>query len=140
MVNGKLEKKDYKMLANFRYHLRQYLHFSEQAAHAIGLTPQWYTALLYLIGFSDGDEVTIGALAERLSIKHHSAVGLVDRLVSHGLVERVSSEKDHRQVCVEITSRGKETLEQLAAVHQEELRRIGSQLRLLLREIGNTDG
>lgn len=128
------EQKDYRTLANFRYQLRQYLHFSEQAAYSVGLTAQRYTALIYLVGLTDeSDEMTVGQLAELLLVKHHSAGELVDRMEADGLVIRVPSKRDHRQVCVEITAKGKDLLDRLASIHKEELQRIGPQLRNLLR-------
>ena len=81
-----LSKSQYEMLAAFRYALRQFLHFSEEAAHAAGITPQQHQALLAVKGFRGRDCVTVGELAERLQLRHHSAVGLVDRLVAEGLM------------------------------------------------------
>src|SRR5512143_2309408 len=124
----KFSKADYETLAAFRYALRQFLHFSEEAAEAVGLTPQQHQALLAIRGFPGRDQVTVGELAERLQIRHHSAVGLVDRLVTQKLVARAAAENDRRQVFVALTSRGLSTLEQLAAVHRAELRRIGPQI------------
>lgn len=81
------------------------------------------------------DEITIGELAERLQIRHHSAVGLVDRLVTEGLVKREPATADRRQVYVVLTRRGSEMLEQLTATHREELRRMGPQLKQLLEQL-----
>ena len=132
---AKISKADYETLAAFRYALRQFLHFSEKAAEAIGLTPQQHQALLAIRGFPGREQVTIGELAERLQIRHHSAVGLVNRLVALKLVAREAAESDRRQVYVTLTSRGLSTLEQLSAVHRVELRRIGPQISQLLTQL-----
>lgn len=131
-MQRRMTKAEYEMLAAFRYALRQFLHFSETAAAAVGLTPQQYQALLAIMGFPGRAHVTIGELAERLHIRHHSTVGLVDRLVTLELVAREPARTDRRQVYVTLTPRGTALLEQLAVTHQEELRRMRPQLRELL--------
>src|SRR6476659_1509253 len=83
-----VSQEEYETLAAFRYQLRQFLRFSEEAAKSVGLTPQQNQALLTIKGFPARDYVTIGELAEWLQIKHHSAVGLVNRLVAQDLVTR----------------------------------------------------
>ncbi len=130
-----ISKTEFEMLAAFRYALRQFLRFSEEAAQAVGLTPQQHQVLLSIKGFPGRDEITIGELAERLQIRHHSAVGLVDRLVTEGLVKREPATADRRQVYVVLTRRGSEMLEQLTATHREELRRMGPQLKQLLEQL-----
>ena len=130
---------DYENLAAFRYALRQFLHFSETAAEAVGLTPQQHQALLAIKGFPGKAQVTIGELAERLQIRHHSAVGLVDRLVTQKLVTRAAAQVDRRQVCVALTARGEQVLESLSVAHREELRRIGPNLKELLAQLGGTE-
>jgi len=136
---AKISKADYETLAAFRYALRQFLHFSEEAAEAIGLTPQQHQALLAIRGFPGREQVTIGELAERLQIRHHSAVGLVDRLVVLKLVAREAAESDRRQVYVTLTPRGLSALEQLSAAHRVELRRIGPQISQLLAQLGTDE-
>ncbi len=133
---AKISKADYETLASFRYAVRQFLHFSEEVAESVGLTPQQHQALLAIRGFPGRDRVTIGELAERLQIRHHSAVGLVDRLVTQQLVTREAAENDRRQVYVALTSRGLGILEQLSAVHRAELHRIGPQISQLLTQLG----
>ncbi|MDB6156218.1 MAG: MarR family transcriptional regulator [Chthoniobacteraceae bacterium] len=129
---------DYEMLADFRYALRQFLRFSEEAAREAGLTPHQHQALLAVRGFRGRDKITIGELSERLQIRPHSAVGLVDRLSGQKLLIRESGIEDRRQVYVRITERGAELLEKLAAVHQSELKRVGPRLGSLLHQlIGN---
>ncbi len=127
-----IKQSDYETLAAFRYSLRQFLRFSEEAAHALGLTPHQHQALLTIRGFPGRPRMSIGELAERLQIKPHSAVELVDRLASDGLVARKNSEEDHRRVYVTLTKRGEAILEKLSAVHKQELRRIGPQLNQMI--------
>jgi DNA-binding MarR family transcriptional regulator len=79
--------------------------------------------------------LTIGEMAQSLQIRHHSAVGLVDRLVEQGLVTRVPAVEDRRQVLVTLTERGLELLAGLAAAHRRELRRVGPELRGLLARL-----
>ncbi len=119
------------MLARFRASLRRFLRFSEEAARFAGLTPQQHQALLALRG-GGGEPMTIGDLAVELAVRHHSAVGLVDRLVAKQLVERVRSSADRRQVRVRLTAHGLSALRGLAAAHRDELRRVGPELAALL--------
>jgi DNA-binding MarR family transcriptional regulator len=127
-----LIKSQYETLAAFRYALRRFIHFSEEAAHAAGVTPQQHQALLAIKGFPGRDRVTVGELAERLQLRHHSAVGLINRLVTEKLVVRLASTKDRRQVLIRLTRRGEEILETLASVHREQLKRIGPEISDLL--------
>jgi DNA-binding MarR family transcriptional regulator len=130
-----VRKTDYESLAAFRYALRQFQRFSEEAADAEGLSPQQHQALLAIKGFPGRDSVTIGELAEKLQIKHHSAVGLVDRLEADGYVQRQTSQQDGRKVFVVLTARGEAVLAHLSAAHREELRRIGPTFRALLDQV-----
>jgi len=130
-----LSKAQYERLAAFRYALRQFYHFSEQAAHAAGTTPQHHQALLAIKGFPGRDYVTVGELAERLQLRHHSTVGLVDRLVVENLVARTHSAQDRRQVFVQLTSHGDEVLEKLSAAHSAQLKRMGPELILRLKQL-----
>ncbi len=134
-----INKAEYEILANFRYALRQFVRFSETAARAGGITPQQHQVLLTIAGFPGREQVTMSELAERLQIRHHSAVGLVDRLVAQALVTRENSEVDRREVYICLTPRGNEILAQLSAAHREELRRIGPQLHLLLEQLASDD-
>jgi DNA-binding MarR family transcriptional regulator len=127
-----ITKSQYETLAAFRYALRRFIRFSEEAAEAAGVTAQQYQALLVIKGFPARDRVTVGKLAERLQLRHHSAVGLVDRLVAEKLVTREPSVEDRRQVIVQHTRRGEEVLEKLASVHREQLKRIGPAISQLL--------
>jgi DNA-binding MarR family transcriptional regulator len=134
--HGQLIKSQYETLAAFRYALRRFMRFSEEAAQAAGVTAQQYQALLAIKGFPARDNVTVGELAERLQLRHHSAVGLIDRLVVEKLVVRVPSTKDHRQVLIQVTSRGGKIAERIASVHHEQLKRIGPEIRQLLEQLG----
>lgn len=128
-------KEDYETLAEFRYALRCFLRFSENTAETAGLTLQQHQALLFIIGFPGREQVTIGELAERLQIRHHSAVGLVDRLEDQGLVERIHKSEDRRQVFISLTEKGVGVLKGLANTHREELRHLGPQLCSMLEQI-----
>ena len=136
----RISKSQYEMLAAFRYALRQFLHFSEEAAQAAGITPQQHQALLAIKGFPGRDCVTVGELAERLQLRHHSTVGLVDRLAAEKLVTRAPSAQDGRQVIVQLTRRGENVLERLSSAHSEQLKRMGPELSLRLKQLGSVDG
>lgn len=119
---------EYRALSEFRYQIRRFLHFSEEAARAEGLEPQQHQILLAVRGLPDRHGPTVGELAEHLLIRHHSAVGLIDRLAQHGLVERVRDDADRRQVRVILTAEGEEKLRRLSTVHKQELRSTGPRL------------
>jgi DNA-binding MarR family transcriptional regulator len=131
----RITRAEYETLAAFRHSLRQFLRFSEEAANGAGLTPQQHQALLAIKGFPGRDRVTIGELAERLQIRHHSAVGLADRLVSARLIAREQSAADRRQVFLALTARGEAVLEKLSAAHKEQLRRVAPQIESLLKRL-----
>jgi len=135
----RLSKAQYETLAAFRYALRQFLRFSEEAAQAAGIPPQQHQALLAIKGFPLRDNVTVSELAERLQLRHHSAVGLIDRLVEEKLVLRTPSDKDRRQVLVRLTSRGEKILEKLSFAHSKQLKQIGPKLHLLLNRLGSRE-
>jgi DNA-binding MarR family transcriptional regulator len=126
---------DYQALANFRYALRQFLEFSGSAAKSVGLTPQQHQAMLSVIGAPDGQAVTIGFLAERMLLKHHSTVELVDRLVELDLVARQPDAADRRKVLLSLTPKGRRLLTKLSATHLEELRRIRPAFASLLERL-----
>lgn len=134
-----LSKPQYETLAAFRHALRQFLHFSEQAALAAGVTPQQHQALLAIKGYPGRDRVTVGELAERLLLRHHSAVGLVDRLVAEKLAARECAEEDRRRVFVKLTRRGEEILEALSSLHRRQLRQTGPDLSVLLQRLADPD-
>ncbi len=116
---------DYRALGHFRYHIRRFLHFSEVAARTEGLEPQQHQALLAIRASADEGGPTIGTIAEHLLIRHHSAVGLINRLEERGMVERVRGQDDRRQVRIRLTPEGEEKLRRLSAAHRGELRNSG---------------
>jgi len=130
-----VSEREYEMLASFRHTLRRFVHFSEEAAREVGLTPQQHQALLAIKGFRGRGQLTIGELADSLQIKHHSAVGLVDRLVDQGLAMRMPAVDDRRQVLVTVTAHGLDLLSVLTATHRRELKRVGPELRTLLSRL-----
>jgi DNA-binding MarR family transcriptional regulator len=130
-----LVKSQYETLAAFRYSLRRFIRFSESAAQAASITAQQYQALLAIKGFPARDQVTVGELAERLQLRHHSAVGLIDRLVLEKLVVRVPSVQDRREVLIQLTRRGDKVLGKIASAHREQLARIGPELSQLLERL-----
>lgn len=119
--------------------MRRFMAFSEEAARQSGLTPQQHQALLAIRGSSRKDLVTIGELADALQIRHHSAVGLVNRLVDQSLVRRATAPGDRRQVHLTLTPRGLHLLDGLSAVHRSELRRVGPELRTLLSRLASEE-
>jgi DNA-binding MarR family transcriptional regulator len=132
-VNKRAQNKfDYQALAQFRYEIRRFMNFSEQAAGDAGIEPQQHQALLAIEGLPAAQRATIGVLAERLQIRHHSAVELVDRLEAHGLLKRTRSHADRREVLLALTPRGAKLLKELSLSHVAELRDAG---RALLRAL-----
>jgi DNA-binding MarR family transcriptional regulator len=127
-----LTDSDYCALANFRYRLRHFLAFSEAKASDAGLTPQQQQLLLAVRGFHP-QVPNIGMLAERLVLRHHSVVELVDRLERRGMVRRLRDSEDRRQARIHLSRRGERVLARLTIAHCDELRRAGPELvRLLL--------
>src|SRR5690349_14578565 len=130
-----LDQSDYQRLAEFRYQLRGFLKFSERAASKMGLHPQQHQALLAIKG-TPGEHVTIGILAERLGIRHNSAVELIDRLIVSGLVERRHNPKDHREVLVDLTKRAERILTSLGVGQRDEVSKLAP---LLIGLLGRLD-
>jgi DNA-binding MarR family transcriptional regulator len=126
-----LEDADYQRLLAFRTGLRRFLHWSEEQAEAAGLTGPQHQLLLAIRGHSDPRGPTVGEMAGYLLLRHHSAVGLVDRAEKAGLVERLPDEEDHRVVRLGLTGKGAEILRQLTAQHLDELERLGPRMRAL---------
>lgn len=117
-----LSDEHYHALAGIRHELRQFLHFSEQAASTSGITPQQHQALLAIR--AAGGQMLVGGLAEHLLLKPHSASEHVNRLEKLGLVRRKNGTTDRRQVTVELTPEGRSLLSSLSRAHRDELRRI----------------
>ena len=109
-------------LARFRFALRRFLNFSEQAAADLGLTMQWYQALLVIKTYPTHDHISVGELAEQLMIRDHSAAELVSRLVHAKLVRRKTDPSDRRRSLLIVTPSGDQCLARLALVHLERLR------------------
>lgn len=126
---------EYRALAQFRYQIRLYLHFSEEQARRYGLEPQQHQLLLAIKGLPEDVQATIGELAGRLQLKHHSMVELVDRLENHGYVTRSTGTDDRRQVIVHLTRAGGRILRQLSLAHRSELDTAAPELLAALRSL-----
>ncbi|WP_277962968.1 MarR family transcriptional regulator [Pseudomonas sp. RIT-To-2] len=129
-MSDALEKSDFETLSEFRYQLRRFLRFSEEAVQAHGVTPQQYLLMLHTQGFPGRAWASVGELAERLQMVPHGAVALVKRCEALGLVQRQRGVEDRREVQVSLTAQGVEVLEKLAFLHREELKSAGSRLRV----------
>jgi DNA-binding MarR family transcriptional regulator len=117
-----LAKSDFAALSEFRYQMRRYEHFSENAVHAEGITPLQYLLLLHIKGFKGREWASIGELAERLQARQHGVVALVTRCEEAGLVERRANRDDRRRVEVHLLAAGEAILTRLAEIHRAELR------------------
>jgi DNA-binding MarR family transcriptional regulator len=116
-----LTKTDFEQLSEFRYQMRRFERFSEQAAQGEGITPLQYLLLLHIKGYPERDWATIGELAERLQAQHHGVVALVSRCEALDLVRRKISDTDRRQVEVHLLKAGEQVLSRLAEMHRAEL-------------------
>jgi len=125
----------YRDLAEFRRQIRRFLYFSEMTAKEQSLEPKQHQLLLALYGLPEDVKPTIGELASRLFIQHHSAVELVNRLANAGLVIRQSSAEDKREVLVAPTASGRASLRRLSLAHREELERSGPELARSLNAV-----
>ena len=123
----------YRALSELRYQVRLFLHFSEKAARKMGLEPQQHQLMLAIKGLPTGMRPTIGTLAERMQIQHHSTVELVNRLSSRGLVRRSRSDEDRRQVLLGLTLKGEKMLLELSMGHKAELSSQGPALVAALK-------
>jgi len=119
---------EYRALAELRYLIRKFIREGDAVARSAGLEPQQYLLLLAIRGLPEGEEATIRAVADRLALKHHSAVELIDRLEAHGYVRRIRSRDDRRRVFVSLLPRGEKLLEQVAQHRISELRASGTAL------------
>ena len=124
----------YQLLAGWRHALRRFLNFSLEAARTAGMSPQHYQALLALKGSPDA-HLSIGELAAQLQLRHHSAVGLVNRLEERDFLRRIASKTDGRRVELALTARGERIIARMAAIHLWELRQLGPEMRRLLGAI-----
>ncbi len=128
MATSPVSDADYRRLLAFRTELRRFLRWSEEQAEAIGLTPAQHQLLLAVRGAEGGAGPTVGDIASSLMLRHHSAVGLVDRAADAGLVRRVPDPHDHRCVRLRLTTAGARKLARLSRRHLEELARLRSGL------------
>jgi DNA-binding MarR family transcriptional regulator len=133
----KLTLSDYQALAEFRYQIRKYLHFSEEAVRPAGLERGQYQLMLAIKGMPPQVRPRIRELAQRMQIRHHSAVELINRLESRGYVRRHASPEDGREVLLTLTALGEHMLGELALHHHEELRAAGPALVATLRRLMN---
>ena len=119
---------DYRALADLRYLIRRFLRVREVAARAAGVEPQQYVVLLQIKGLEGYEAATLSVLAERLQIRHHAVVQLVDRLASRDMVERRRDGRDRREVVVRMRPRGEKVLNRLAGYSLAELTTEGPSL------------
>lgn len=123
-----IRAEEYRALAELRHRIRLFLREGDLQTRAAGLEPQQYLLLLAIRGLPESQEATIRVLADRLALKHHSAVELVDRLEAHGFVKRSRGRDDRRNVIVSLLPRGERVLEQVARHRISELRATGAKL------------
>jgi DNA-binding MarR family transcriptional regulator len=124
---------DFSAMAELRYQIRKFLRFSENAARQAGIEPQQHQLLLAVRGLPAELRPTIGVLAERMQLQHHSTVELIDRLVDRGLLSRLRATDDRRQVLVKLTREGEECLKTLSLHHLEELQSAGPRFVSILQ-------
>lgn len=129
---------DYQALAELRYQLRVFVSFSEQAARERGIEPQQHQLLLAIKGLPTGLRPTVRVLAERLRLRHHSVVELIDRLERADLAARTPSPTDGREILVRVTAAGERLLRKLSMVHQAELQTSGPRLLQSLQAVIQT--
>ncbi len=136
--NGSLAKitnTDYRSLAAFRFEIRKFLAFSEKAARSVGIEPQQHQLLLAVRGLSADTRPTIRSVAERLCVKHHTAVALVDKLEQRGLLTRERGSEDKREVLLRLTVEGEAMLRELSELHRDQLRTVGPAMVSALQTI-----
>jgi DNA-binding MarR family transcriptional regulator len=131
----RLTLSDYQALAEFRFQIRRFLHFSERAVQAAGLERGQYQLMLAIKGMPEGVRPRIRELANRMQIQHHSAVELINRLEAGGFVRRERAQHDRREVLLELTPKGERVLGELALHHHEELRSAAPSLVAALRRV-----
>lgn len=123
-----IDLSDYRALADFRHQLRRFIAFSETAARNVGLEPRQHQLLLALRGLPEDTEPTVQVLADRLVLRHHTVVELLDRLEAEGLIRRTRALDDRRRVVISMTPRGQELLGKLSRAHLDELRSLAPAL------------
>jgi len=130
-----IDTSEYQALAEFRYQIRRFVRFSEDAARDAGLEPQQHQLMLAIKGSPEGGETRIAYLAERLQIQHHSTVELIDRLVKKGMLKRARGNEDRREVHVELTAKGERVLDELTRHTRAEIRTAAPALVAALRKL-----
>jgi DNA-binding MarR family transcriptional regulator len=135
----KLNLPDYQALAEFRYQIRRFLHFSEEAVKAAGLERGQYQLMLAMKGLPLAVRPRVAELADRLQIRHHSAVELLNRLEARGFVRRERAQNDRREVLLTLTPKGEKVLGELALHHHNELRTAAPTLVRALRRVMRED-
>jgi len=126
---------DFKAMAELRYQIRRFLRFSENAAREAGIEPQQHQLLLTVRGLPDSLKPTVGVLAERMQLQHHSTVELIDRLVDRGFLCRLRATDDRRKVLVKLTHDGEEFLNNLSLHHLQELQATGPRFVKILQTL-----
>jgi DNA-binding MarR family transcriptional regulator len=121
-----LTKTEFEALSEFRYQIRRFERFSEDAVQACGITPLQYLLLLHVKGFPGRAFATVGELANRLQAKPHGVVALVSRCEENGFVERRQGSADRRQVEIHLLAAGEKVLRHLAELHRTELQSLSS--------------
>ena len=134
-AQANLRPEDYDALGAFRYAMRKFLRFSKEALAAAKLTTEQYEALLAVKTRSNSEGITVGELSERLQVKHHTTVTLLDKLVARRLVVRRRASEDRRRVHIKLTSRGGSVLARMAALHRREIRHRSSEMIEALKRL-----
>jgi DNA-binding MarR family transcriptional regulator len=133
----RISSPDYRALAAFRFEIRKFLAFSEQAARQAGVEPQQHQVLLAVQGLPADSRPTIGTIAERLCVQHHTAVALVDKLEAAGLITRERTSPDRREVLLALTTSGFAKLRELSELHRDQLQHVGPDMVATLTAILN---
>ena len=131
---------NFKAMAELRYQIRRFLRFSENAARQVGIEPQQHQLLLAVRGLPDTLKPTVGVLAERMQLQHHSTVELIDRLVDRGFLCRLRATDDRRQVFVKLTHDGEHFLKKLSLHHLQELQSTGPKFVKVLQSLIDSAG
>lgn len=140
MAAAKITEDEYQALGELRYRIRRFLQEGDETAKQAGLEPQQYLLLLAVRGLPARQEATISVLADRLSLRHHSAVGLIDRMEARGYVKRIRGREDRRQVLVSLQPRGEKLLERVVEQRIIELRANGRALVAAISALLETRG
>jgi len=131
----KLTLADYQALAEFRFQIRRFLHFSDREVEKAGLERGQYQLMLSIKGMPDDLRPRIRDVANRMQIQHHSAVELINRLEAGGYVHRERATNDRREVLLQLTAKGEKVLAELALHHHEELQEAAPELVAALRRV-----